>query len=236
MIFALDEGRLNSFAFGDILLERAVGLLELEGFFLQFMDEDFVIFLIQIGFFKIGRVHRRKFAALGFRHYLVDPVKKRFRFGGFEDKVVRSQIQSEPFIFWIGIGGGVDDEGNGLQASIRFPVAQERVAVHHRHEQIRDDQVRRVLPRQDQGFGAMVGGNHLETVALQESAQKVEILLLVVDNQNSGHFHGGSSFPRGFQVAFDFGHERIRVDRLFDIPVAAGRRWFFPGRPAWRTR
>ena len=56
----------------------------------------------------------------------------------------------------------------------------------------------------------------------QQGLQVVEVLLLVVDDQDAvmGRPPG---LGAGRRKRCDFGDERLRIDRLFDVAVAAGR-------------
>ena len=165
--------------------------LQLERLFLQFADEGLAIDLQQRrlsagGIFRHCRASRQiaRLNAANARQEI-------FRLGRFQDKAVRPKAERELFILRIGVGGGINDERDLPQTVVGLPMAQEGVAVHDRHEQVRDDEVRRLLPRFNQGFGAVPGRFHGKLVAGEQRLQVVEVVLLVIDDEDK--VHGASS-------------------------------------------
>jgi hypothetical protein len=79
-------------------------------------------------------------------------------------------------------------------------MAQQGEAVHHRHEQIGNDDVRRVESRRFQRCGAVMRLLDNVPVARQQSPQEVQVFFLVIDDENARHTvakpAGGGGSPK----------------------------------------
>ncbi len=126
---------------GDVLAQGAIGLLQLQRLLLQLAHQHFAIEfeLIVFVLLRRARLGRGRRHCIG--HDYADPGEEVIRFGRLEEKSIGPETQGEPLVFHVRVGGSVDDEGHFAQPSIPLPVAQEGVTVHHRHEQIGDDDI-----------------------------------------------------------------------------------------------
>ena len=181
------DGR-GQFARSDVSPEIVVGLLELQRLLLQLADEHLAVFLEQHFFPARRLVGGRDPAGLAPGQHFAHARHERLRLGGLENEGARPQIERELLVLRLGVGGGIADERNRFEALVGLPLAQERVAVHHRHEQVGDDEGRRRLAGLDQRLGAVAGLGDFVAVAGEQGAQEVKVYVLVIDDED---FHGG---------------------------------------------
>ncbi len=178
---------LGTNARGDVLAQRAIGCFELQRLLLQLADQRRVV-EPELRRLMLHRARERYRAGRGHPGlHLAELREELFRLARFENEGVRAQAARQPLVLDVRVGGGVDNERNRAEARIGLPLAQQRIAVHDRHQQIGNDQVGRRTPGLEQRLGAIAHGLHRAVAAGQQRLQVGEVFLVVVDDQDAGH-------------------------------------------------
>jgi hypothetical protein len=182
--FAVAQLLFRALALGDFLSQLDVDLRGFENFLLQFVNENVVVVLQEsVCLTRAIRRYRRRSARLVF-----DDIANRLdecgRLGRFDDEGVGAEGHRQTLVLRLCVRGRVHDERDGLQSIVGAPLTQQRVAVDHRHEQIRNDEIGRVLSRLGQRVGAVARAVHLVAVTLQQDAQHRQVRGVVVNNQD----------------------------------------------------
>src|SRR5690606_33727869 len=177
---ALSQRRLGRLPGRDVPLKPPVALLELERLAFQLADERLAVLPKDP---RLVRCLRRPFHGPRPRSHRPNLLEQRGRFGGLQDEGIGAELSRQLFVVGVGVGRRVDHERHGLQALVEPPPPQQRVAVHHGHQQIGDDQLRRLLPGSDQGLRTVTCGAHLVAVSAEQHPQVVGLLIPVVDDQ-----------------------------------------------------
>jgi hypothetical protein len=89
-----------------------------------------------------------------------------------------------------------------FQPLIVLPPPAELEPVYHRHQDIGNNQVRRVLLRSIQCPGAIPDGCHIEPVSFEDRFQQVQVLRVVVSDEDSGHGHSTGRRNIGYRISF----------------------------------
>ena len=182
--FAVAQLLFRALALGDFLSQLDVDLRGFENLLLQFVNENVVV-VLQEGVLLEGAVRRRgRRSARLVLDDIADGGDDGGRLGRFDDERVGAEGHRQTFVLRFCVGGRVHDERDGLQSIVGAPLSQQRVAVDHRHEQIGNDEIGRVLSRLDQRVGPVVRVIHLVAMALQQDAQHRQIRGVVVSNQD----------------------------------------------------
>ena len=66
---------------------------------------------------------------------------ERFQFERFENEGVGAEIESQLFFLRTGIARSLNDEGDPAQRFVSLSLAQQRIAVHDRQQQITNDDI-----------------------------------------------------------------------------------------------
>ena len=168
--------------------EFPIGGLQVRHLLLELSEEGFVVLPEKLHLFAERFCWFTGLAV--FRQDLLYDGDQRVRLLGFEDEPIRSQARRKCLILGISIRGGVKDKGYVFQGIIRFPFPAEGVAVHHRHQDIGDDQIRGGEAGLLQGVSAVFGLDHIKTIPLQQGLQQVQVGGVVVDDQDAAcHGH-----------------------------------------------
>ena len=192
-LLAVEQRVLGLAALGHFREQGAIDLLQLERLLLQLADQHLVVGVDQQHLLHRGRGRRAQLAARVPIEHVADQRHEYVRLGGLDHEGVRAEREGQALVLRLGVGGGVDDEGDVLEAVVGLALAEQRVAVEHRHQQVGDDQRRRLLSSPGQRLGAVTGLDHREAVPLEQGAQQVEVGVLVVDDQHLGHWRDPSS-------------------------------------------
>jgi hypothetical protein len=113
----------------------------------------------------------------------------------FDDEPIGPKAEGELLVLRSRVGGRVEKERYRLQAVMGLPVPAQIEAIHHRHQDIRDDQGGGRLQSKLQSLGPMLRRHDLVAVPLEQRLQQVPILVDVIDNQNRRH---AFTFPAAF--------------------------------------
>ncbi len=113
-------------------------------------------------------------------------------FLGLDDEVVGADGKGKVAVASVGVGGGVEGEGDVAEGGVALPFAAEGEAVHDGHEDVGNDEIGAGCAGGRQAFAAVGGFGDGQAGALQQEAQEVAVLLLVVHDQNEGLVHGDS--------------------------------------------
>ena len=91
--------------------------------------------------------------------------------------------------FVLGVHGRKEDHPGRGQSRIGAQLLDELVAVHGGHQDVGDDQVGMVAPRQGQGLGAVFGLQQAMACVAEQGAQEGAVARPIVDDQDRGHQH-----------------------------------------------
>jgi hypothetical protein len=163
------------------LVEFAHALLKLRAAFLQLVDQHFVVDL-QRGRLADGRLARRVRRLRERLQHLAHLGDQDLGLGRLDQEGVGSHVERQLLVLRIGVGGCVHHEGDAAQRAVGLPLAQQRVAVHARHQQIADDHPGRTGARGFQRLDAVLGLLDFVAVPLQ---QHVAMVFAVVDDQDA---------------------------------------------------
>ncbi len=133
------EGLLRLLASSELLLEVERSLLQLRDEPVAVEPEDFGLFL-QLRLSPLGSLLRPLEDGL-------DPGEERVRLGRLADEVVSADFHREVGVAVLGVGGGVEDEQLVAERVVLPDLSTEPKAVHHRHQDVGDDQVGWLRPR-----------------------------------------------------------------------------------------
>ena len=119
--------------------------------------------------------------------------QEQFGFLGFDDEFGGAEGEGEFAVALVGVGGGIEDEGDGAELIVLHPLAAKGEAIHDGHEDVGDDEEGNRLAGFFEGFGAVVGVVDIIAGAFEDGAEEVEVVLLVIDDQDAGLVHGRGS-------------------------------------------
>ena len=95
---------------------------------------------------------------------------------------LRACIQRQLYIICIGVGGGVEKEGDPSEHRIVHPAAAEFETVHHRHQHVRYD-IGRLLSRRLQRLLSIAGIGHAIAALLENHLQQIAVLADILNDQ-----------------------------------------------------
>jgi len=197
LLGAGQQSRFHPLALGDLLLQPAVGLFQLRHLVFQAAHQRFAVA-------RQGRFGRGGGAAARARLGVSgqdgqDRRQEVLGLGGLGQVGLGAQLVAQLAVPGVGVGGRVEDERDVAQANVGHPLAAQGVAIHDRHQDVRDHQVGGSLAGHLQGLGPVRGREHFQTLASQQGLQEIEVLGVVVDDQDPLHGPGSGSRGRRWQ-------------------------------------
>jgi len=153
----------------------------LKHFFLQLAHQTLAVKLENFLFRRWLR-DRRAVSIPGSRHNLTDRCHEYFRLAGLENEAVGANLQGEFFIFWAGVGGGVKDERHAPQSIIRPDFSAQLKPVHHRHENVADDQIELTGFQSFKRLLTVYSRLYLMSVAHKQGFEEVAVFFLIVND------------------------------------------------------
>ena len=158
-------------------------VLQLEHLLFELAHQPVVVEEQHLLLRRLGRGRRMRLP--GSRGHLANHRQQSLRFGRFHEKAVGAAASGQVLVLGVGVGAGVDEHGQVAQAGIGADLAAELEAVHHRHEDVADHQVKRFGAEHGQGLAAVCGGAHAVAVPLEENLQQVAALVIVIHGENT---------------------------------------------------
>jgi hypothetical protein len=172
---------------------HSLGLLLLQAghLLLELVDQALAVELEDFGLVGPGFGLRRVVSPGGFEK-LADMAHQDARVEGFAVEAVGPQLHGELFILLVDVGGRVEDERETPPARVGPDRAAELVAVHDRHQDVRNHQI--PCPRLEdvQGFLPIGRFRRPEACPGKEVFQKIAVLFQVVDDED---VHGVTPSP-----------------------------------------
>ena len=159
---------------------------ELLHFVFELADEGFVVLAEEIavgGGRGIGAVG-------GGEEDAADCGKQFVGFHGLDEEGVAAEGLGKLAVFFVDVGSGIEDEGDGAEGGVVLPGAAQGEAVHFGHEDVGDDQVRFARPGDFEGIEAVGGGIDGKTGTLEDGIEIGEVGGNVVGDQNAFAVHG----------------------------------------------
>ncbi len=158
-------------------------VLQLEHLLLELAHQPVVVEEQHLLFRRFGRGGRVRKTCPG--DHLPDHGQQLFRLGRLHQEAVRAAAPGQGLVLGIGVGAGVDEDGQVVQAGVGADLAAELKAVHHRHEDVADHQVEGFGGEQFQGLATVCGTAHGVAVAAEQNLQQVAGLPVVIHGEKS---------------------------------------------------
>src|SRR4051812_23630821 len=128
----------------------------------------------------------------------------------------------QPRLVCLGVHGAHHDDRDSLERRHRLQSLHDQIAVPCRHHQVEEDQIGLLVPSLVDRRDGIACEDRLVTVRLQPDRQQAANVLIVVDDEDLGHF----SDPTLYHWTQD-----VYVSQVLQDPLEAGRE--AAGRGAW---